>query len=436
MYIVDRIMLACYSIDALNAVVPATSLTWAFWGGISVMAGMSEVFLAQDRIENPRLIGRTIWHAIWLSLIAALLLIPLAYVVKSHFYSQETAQRACFFWSMLFGVLDPLSFALTTFFVGQGKIRFILFLALIKTVWHALFDYVLIFGVIPGIPSLGATGAPIASGLAMFLQVSILFAYFLKKNNRLHFGTGHFYPSVKAFVHIVKVTGPLAVLYNIELWGWGLFYMMIATSSHTHITVSSLCESLICFFMFIADGLYRGSLLQANQSIARGKEHSLYRIFISVSIILSICLVIQLLVLWMSPSIYLSALSPMSDELRALLPAFETCIRFAFLYLFFQGIQWLLSAFLCALGQTMPLLLAGSVGLFTFLVFPTYFFIYKHGYSVEWAWGIVFVYSVICSAFYGSIFLSHLKKKERRPFWQTVSLNEISNSPHIADKAS
>ena len=428
MYMIDRVILACYSIQALNAVVPVISLTWAFWGGVSVMAGMSEILIAQSRNQNPQLIGKTIWHAIWLSLIAAAVLIPTACILERTFYCHDAVQGDCFFWSMLFGVLDPLSFALTTFFIGQGKTKFILLLTLAKTLWHAFFDYALIFGIAPWLPSLGAKGAPIASGLTMCIQAAILFRYFLKKTNRFQFGTGDCRPRFNLLLHIVKLTGPLALLYNIELWGWGLFYMIIATSSHVHITVSSLCESLICFFMFIADGLYRGSLLQASHSIAQGKENHLYRIFISVSMILGICLLIQLLVLWVSPSIYLSALTPLTEDLRSLLPAFETCIRFAFFYLFFQGMQWLLSAFLCAIGETLPMMFTGTVGLFAFLVLPTYFFIYKRGYSVEWAWGIVLFYSILCCAFYSSIFLKRLRKKGTKPRWSPIALEELALS--------
>ncbi len=432
-HVVDRFILACFSLDALNAAVQASTFTWAFWGGITVMAGMSEIVIAQSRAEQRLLIGQAVWNSIWLSVAAGFTLIPIAFVAAGRLYGRGSVEYDYFFWSMLFGLLQPLFYALTSFFVGQGKTRLILLLALATTLWNAAFDYALIFGIDPWIPSLGAKGAAIAGGLSMALQISILLLVFLRKKTRASCGTGQWKPHFDVLVKFFKIATPPVILYNLELWGWSIFYTMMAATSTLHITIASLCQSLIYLFTFISEGLYRGTLLQANNCLAQGKEKQLRKIFVSASCILGMALVFQLALLAICPKLFLSSVSPLTGELLALLPTFEICTLLVLIYMLFQGVQWLLSGFLCAIGQGMPMLIAGSSGIFLCLVLPTYFMIQKHNFSVEWAWGIVVFYSMTCCLFYG-LLLTRLRKKSIA-FWSPISM-EPRSTVQLADKAS
>ncbi len=431
-YVVDRFVLTFYSLDALNAAVQASTLTWAFWGGITVIAGLSEVFVAQSRTERRLELGRATWNAIWISLAAGMILIPIALLTAKRIYNPGSTEYECFIWAMPFGVFQPLSYALTSFFVGQNRLRLILSLTLATTLWNAVLDYLLVFGILPGISPLGAKGGALAGGVSMFLQSTILFLLFVKKNNRITFGTGEWRPRFDALIKSIKIAAPLVILYNLELWGWSLFYTMMAASSHIHITISSLCQGLIYLFTFISEGLYRGTLLQANNCLAQGREKHLVKIFASASMILGAFLVIQLAILAISPKLYLISVSPLTDELLNLLPTFETCTRLVLLYLLFQGIQWLFWGFLCAVGQTLPMLIAGSAGLFICLILPTYWLIQRNNYSVEWAWGIVVFYSAACCLFYGFIMGRSRKKQSIRQ----TALEDPTAQIQLADKAS
>jgi len=410
-YVIDRFVLTFYSLDALNAAVQASTLTWAFWGGITVIAGLSEVFVAQYQIDRRLELGRATWNAIWISLAASVILIPVALLAAKRIYNPGSTEYEYFFLAMPFGVFQPLSYALTSFFVGRGRLRLILLLTAATTVGNAALDYTLVFGIFPCFPPLGAKGGALAGGISMFLQSAVLFLLFLKKNNRITCGTGEWRPRLNVLIKSIRIAAPLVILYNLELWGWSLFYTMMAGSSHIHITISSLCQGLIFLFTFISEGLYRGTLLQINSCLAQGREKQLLKIFASASIILGAFLVVQLAVLAISPKLYLISVSPLTDELLSLLPTFKTCTRLVLLYLLFQGIQWLLWGFLCAIGQTMSMLIAGSAGLFICLVLPTYLLIQCYNYSVEWAWGIVVFYSAACCLIYGFI-MSRYRKKQ------------------------
>jgi MATE family multidrug resistance protein len=413
-YVVDRFILACHSLDALNAGVQVSALTWAIWGGITIMAGMSEISIAQCRLMQALSIGKAIWNSIWLCVLSCALLTPIAIGFAHRLYPTGSTEYDYFFWSMVFGVFQPLSYALSTFFVGLGKTRLVLFLSLATVVWNGLFDYLLIFGIPGWIPSLGAKGVAIAGGLSLGLQTALLLLVFLRKKNRRSYGTGDWKPDVDVFIKSMKIAGPMGILYNLELWGWSIFYTMMAKTSSLHITISSLCQSVVLLFTFISEGLYRGTLLQANKCLAFDLDKPLKRIFNSALIILCASFCLQILVLLINPKFVLNSVSPPTEEIQSLLPTFTICAALAFIYVFFQGMQWILSGFLCAVGQTLPVMVVGSCCLFGLLVFPTYFMIQSNGYPVEWAWILVVFYTISCCSFYALLISKSVKSLKKR----------------------
>lgn len=78
MIFTDRIFLARYSLEALNASVNAGTLAWAIVGGCGMVTAMSEVFVAQyNGAGKLREIGRPVWQMIWFAIFSLALFIPL-----------------------------------------------------------------------------------------------------------------------------------------------------------------------------------------------------------------------------------------------------------------------------------------------------------------------------------------------------------------------
>ena len=411
MYFFERCVLACFSLDALNAAVQASSLSWAFWGGMTIMAGMTEIFVSRYNTQgHSKTIGQTVWQTIWLSLAAGVVLIPIALAASHHIYSPNSAESSYFRISMIFGALNPLVYTLTTFFVGRGKVKWILLLTLATGVFNTGLDYALIFGIGHWLPSLGAKGAAIASSISLSVESMILLLVFLKKSNRELFGTGAWMPRPVMMFNFIKISAFPAILYNVELWGWSVFYSMMASTGMVHITVSSLCQSLIYLFTFIGEGLSRGTALQASAYFANGQLNTIRNVFRSASLILLICFGVQILFLAISPDLFLSTFLPMDEKSTALIPLIQMCTWLVLLYLLLQGFQWLLSGMLCAAGKTWPMTLCGVSSLFCCLLGPTYFFIARKGLSVEWAWTLVVGYSLFCCASYFLLF-RHVRRQ-------------------------
>ena len=78
MIFLDRLLLARFSIDALNACVNATVIAAAWQFAFLTTAAIAEVFVGQyNGAGQHQKIGEPVWQMIWFSLLTGLLFIPL-----------------------------------------------------------------------------------------------------------------------------------------------------------------------------------------------------------------------------------------------------------------------------------------------------------------------------------------------------------------------
>ncbi|MBU6446039.1 MAG: MATE family efflux transporter, partial [Verrucomicrobia bacterium] len=79
MIFTDRIFLAHYSIEALNASVTSGTFAWALMAGVGMITCMSEVFVAQyNGARHFKRLGVPVWQMVWFALFSVLFFFPLA----------------------------------------------------------------------------------------------------------------------------------------------------------------------------------------------------------------------------------------------------------------------------------------------------------------------------------------------------------------------
>jgi MATE family multidrug resistance protein len=398
---IDRCFLAYYSLDALNAAVNSSTLYWAFIGGANVMAAMAERNVAQSYgAGEKKHLGEPVWQMIWFSLFTALIFFPLGTWGTDLFYADKPTEAGYFRWMMSFAPLQPLSCALMTFFIGRGRIRWIVHLAVFTTLLNAILDYLLIFGVKGWIPEMGVKGAAIASTGGLFFQVTVLVIFFLRKHNRIACGTNQWRFNKEAFWKSCRVNLPPAVLYNMELIGWSVFYSMMTSAGYIHITVSSLCQSLILLFSFIGEGLCRGASILANNYLGAGKNKLLWQVFKSAGWILLSIFALQLIVFCINPEIFIRGLMPHQEEMVLLSRSLVLCLILVLFFLLMQSFQWVLAGLLYATGEGLFVMLSGVASMGIVLVLPVYLLVVHKAHSVEMAWTLVVMYSLCCTLIY------------------------------------
>ena len=94
---------------------------------------------------------------------------------------------------------------------------------------------------------------------------------------------------------------------------------------------------------------------------------------------------------------------------------------FAFVYIFFDGLRWLFSGLLAAAGDTLFLLIAGSLSVWIFLLAPVYLIVVKQALPVEYAWGLTVLYAALFFIIYAIRF--------RQGAWQKINLVTQEEAP-------
>ena len=443
MIFVDRCFLARYSLDSLNAAVNSGTLAWAFLGGMGMLTVMSEVFVAQyNGAKRQKDIGVPVWQMIWISIFSVFIFVPLGLYIgpllfKSAVYGN--LQIKYFGYLMFFGSFYLLNTVFSGFYIGRGKTRFLIYLAIFANFINVMFDWILIFGVKGLVPAMGIKGAAIATCLGTSVQAAILGFMFFNKKNRVNFGTGRWKLNLKVLRSCFRVGFPPAVFYTLEIVGWAFFYLMMTKIGELHITISAICQSVVILLSFFFEGLNRGIAALAGNFIGSRRlelVHSLLKSALKLQVIFS---VIVSLFLILDPKLVVDFLIPGTVENNLFLitgssgfsfyAILKICLMCVFAYLFFQGIRWIFAGLLTAAGDTLFLLLAGSISVWIFLLLPVYFIVVKLSLAVQYAWMIAAVYSAILSVVYWLRFKTGRWKDIKLIHHETLEVAEVIETP-------
>lgn len=431
MIFVDRIFLSLYSTSALNAATSAGTFCWSLILGWTTLASLAEVFVAQyNGARQYKMLGIPTWQMMWLGVISLFFFIPIAIWGSGAIYGQTptSAHEFQYFkWTMFFSPASVFLAALTAFFVGQGKTSVIKWLALLGNIINVILDPIFIFGIKGFVPSMGISGACIATGIGIIVQVVVLFCLFIKKQYREDYGTDQYAFKKSAFIKCIKVGLPPALFVFIELFGWSLFYNMMTKVSASHILVSSICQSILLLFVFFGLGIEKGAAAVAGNLIGANRIEKVRNVLVSgckMIAIFSLLIVVfffmfpDFLMSWFfknpqaleSSEMQLGALSTLEfDSLKATI---RTCLIFTGVYVIIEYLRWLLNGVLTAAGDTMFLMVSGALCVWFFMLMPTYFFIVKHQAAVEYAIMIWVGYSIL--AFFVMLFRYRQGKWKKR----------------------
>lgn len=408
MIFIDRLLLAHYSTTAMNAAVTATTLGWSFLVGWMVLTNIAEVFVAQyNGAGNKEKLGEPVWQMIWVSLSSISFFLPLAYWGAEWFYGtseNDLMSRDYFRWMLLFGPSYPIYSALSSFFVGQGKTVLITLLAVITNILNAFLDMILIFGVDGLIPAMGTKGAAIATSCSALFQAIVLAGCFLSKYNRDNHGTNRFQLQTALCWQCLKIGLPGAVFVVIEIFGWAIFYVLMARMGESYITVTGICQGVVILLWFSIEGASKavstvaGNLIGAkrpwlipNSIVAGVKLHVIFFIFTLCA--LGLCF-----------ETILNQFLPFDNHAmkESLREPLMTSLVWVIIYVFLEGLRMLFSGALTAAGDTIFLLIAGAMSVWLLLLLPTYLLVVQNEATVETACLIWVGYSLgVCLLYMG-----------------------------------
>lgn len=422
MIFTDRIFLARYSLDALNASVNAGTLAWAFMAGIGMITAMSEVFVAQyNGAKKFAKLGTPVWQMIWLSLLSFAFFIPLAIWGAPLIFGGDhlgDLQITYFRWLVIFSPAYALLTALAGFFIGRGKTRMMIGLAIVANLINILLDRILIFGIPGYVPEMGIQGAAIATCFGYLFESAVLLYIFLKKENREQFGTGNYRINFSEMKKCWRIGVPQGIFCALEILGWSVFFWMMTSLGDKHITISSICQSFAILLSFFCEGLSRGAAAVAGNLIGAGRHADVNKVLRSGVVLLILFSLGTSVFLVVDPvdTVRVLFFEHFRSELldASVMNSLRVCMIFTFAYMFFDGLRWVFSGLLVAAGDTLFLLVVGSSSVWIFLLAPVYFIVVRNDLPVEYAWGLTMVYSALFFAVYWIRF--------KRGAWQKIDL--------------
>lgn len=401
----DRIILARYSTDAMNAAVTASMAANVFTLGALGIAVIAEVFVGKRNGAGERdKAAEPTWQMIWFSLATSVMFVPCAlwlspYVVPAE---QFQGQAVDYFriW-MLFGAFFPMAGALSAFFIGIGHVKIITVATVISNLTNIVLDFVFIFGVGDLNPSLGVRGAALATGIAQALQVVILGVWFLQKSHRETYRTDNFRLQWALFKDCLKLGCPSAVGHMIEIAAWAFILRLMATEGPAHITTLAIGQNLTILFAFLSQGLQKGVLAVAANLVGAKTTELMPKLIRSALLLIMVigAVLFVPLVVYPDPIVNIFLLDDgfNRDELFAFAKATGLWV---WLYILLDGTVWIMAGVLTAYADTKFIMVANAVAAWCLAVAPTYVVICLLKSPPQQVWTIMNLYALLNALFF------------------------------------
>ena len=426
----DRLLLARYSINALNAVVVSGTFSWILIEPFRILAGMVEVFVAQYNGANKKQkIARPVWQAIWFSLGFSLFCLICAFWVLPFIFN-DPMEKTYSFLLLIFSFAPILVSALSAFYIGRGYTLLIVLLSFVGNIINLILDIILIFGIDGLVPAMGVKGAAIATNIGFLTQLLILSVLFLSKKNRRCYNTSNFRIDFSLLKRCLQVGSPIAFNVFVEIMAIYLFYKMMSSISIQHITVASIWHTVIVMFYFVGEGMNQGVSIVAGNFIGAKQYCLISRIIKSGLKIYSIPLILIVLLLVFYPDFFINLFLKSGDKIvyKGIMLSVEnissdirSSLKWCFiLECFVLALIWirmLIGGILNAAGDTLFQLLVESFLIIFCFLLPVYLLVLKTSAKVE----IVSLILVIESFLAACIFYYRYRKK----VWERIELVKL-----------
>lgn len=399
----DRMILAQYSLDAMNASVAAILVAAIFQYGLSGISSIAQVFVGQyNGAGDFRRVAEPVWQMLWFSAATLLVFWPLGLwgadvLIGQHAYREEA--EIYFRIIMLFGPCVPAIAAASTFFVGLGKSHVVTRISIVGNLANLIMDVILVFGVPGWIPSYGIAGAAWATGISQVLQLVLLLALMQKPAYRAQYGTGCSHFCWSTMKECLRIGTPSSISLTVEVSAWAFLSRLMAEMGELHMTAFAVGHSIFILFFCGLTGLHKGVVTVVSNYLGAERWEVIHRLLGTALRLhgrLLACFVLPL-VIYSDPIISLFVHPDASDQLWFI--ARVACASVWVCYCF-EGTAMILSGFLTAGGDTKYAALVNSSVSWGLAVFPCWWIVVYNQANPIYLWGILTFYGMGNTFFY------------------------------------
>jgi len=400
MLLVDRIVVSHYSAEALASITLAGNVCAIIEVGAIVIASISEVFVGQyngskqyDKISSP------VWQMIWFALFLLVITIPLGLYGGSFFMPNAFLKygEPYYRWCMIFAPLHAVIGALTSFYIGRGKVKFTTFVVIVGNIINIVLDLVLVVGIKDVVPSFGPVGAAYATVVSLSVQSLILFLNFLGKKNRKKFKTNIYEFNKSLFIKCIKIGSPNAIGVMIEIFGWFSILLITAYFKQEYVSMHSMVQTISIFCIFFVDALSKGTSVISSNMIGSRNLKFITKLMYSGFKMHSIYLLILSIPLFFFPNLVINLFFKSTEGYsQYFIEQAVWSFRFVWIFILLDGLFWTGAGILVSGGDTMFLTSMNSTAIWIFSVLPIFIAVKFFDAAPSTLWLLMCTYKLVC----------------------------------------
>src|ERR1051326_3733284 len=314
-FITTNVFLGHYSQQAL-AIAGITGVYYLIFAmiGFGLNNGLQTLIARRAGENRPEEIGKIFSQGIYIAIIIAIVGIILTWflaplILKEVIHSPGTAEKAIRFlkiriWGLVFLYIYQMRNALL---VGTNQSRFLVFGTLAEATANIIFDYSFIFGHF-GFPEMGLNGAAIASIIAEFTGMFVIFLVIWRKGLSKRFSLfRHFHWNGPIIQQVLSISTPLIFQLAISLISWEFFYILIEHHGQEALAISNIMRNIFGLVGCINWAFAATTAAMVSNIIGQGKHDKVQSLILKVISITSAASLIVCIFLNLFPETLLLA---------------------------------------------------------------------------------------------------------------------------------
>lgn len=388
-FITNNIFLGHYSQKAL-AIAGITGVYYLIFAmiGFGLNGGLQTLIARRAGENRPEEIGKIFGQGVFISLIIASVGILLTWfvapiILKNVLHSQETANDAIQFlkiriWGLPFLYVYQMRNALL---VGTNNSRYLVAGTLAETIANIAFDYAFIFGHW-GFPEMGLNGAAVASIIAEFIGMFVIFMVIHYKGIGKKFAVFNHLTWDRAYVvQILSISLPLIFQLAISIISWEFFYILVEHHGQTSMAVSNVMRNIFGLLGCFTWAFASTSSTMVSNIIGQGKKEQVQGlIYKIVKISTGLAIVIAVLIN-IFPEPLLSVFGQDEAFMKAAIPVVRI-VTLAMVLMSFS-VVWLNAV--TGTGNSRATFLIELITITLYCIY-VYLVLEKYNLSITWGW--------------------------------------------------
>jgi putative MATE family efflux protein len=362
--------------------------------GYGLNNGLQALISRRAGENRPEEIGKVFSQGIFISFMIAAFGILLTwtaapFILKQVIHDSDTAEKAVEFlririWGLPFLYVYQMRNALL---VGTNQSKYLVSGTAAEAIFNIVFDYFLIFGKF-GFPEMGFNGAAVASIIAEFMGMFVIFLVIHKKGITKRFALfSHFKWDKVIAGQIMVISLPLIFQLAISIISWEFFYILIEHHGQLALAVSNVMRNIFGLMGCISWAFAATSATMVSNVIGQGKKDLVIPLVKKIVKISVICALVVCTLVNIFPAQILSIYGQDQAFIDAAVPVVRV-VTVAMLLMSFSVVT--LNAVIGTGNSKVTLL----IEFITIILYCTYVYIVleKMKLSITWGWMSEWVY--------------------------------------------